>query len=151
MNEQRLTHPNFPSALLQCHSAIILNFVKKNCSNKLFCIFYLSLFHKLSARDKYALNMYKGGISAKFVPLKYFNTYSVVRVGEFCHPELPGNAKIVYWSNLYSWSKKFPFHHLYFNGTISYKVHGRYTVNSRARSVIPGRSHRPSPGIHWAH
>ena len=45
-------------------------------------------------------------ISAKFVPLKYYTLIAtaasnlvfswVVRVGEFCHPELPGNAKIVY-------------------------------------------------------
>ena len=48
-------------------------------------------------------------ISAKFVPLKTLYTLIataasnlvfswVVRVGEFCHPELPGNAKIVYRS-----------------------------------------------------
>ena len=44
-------------------------------------------------------------LSAKFVPLKYYTLSTatsnlvfswVVRVGEFCHPELPGNAKIVY-------------------------------------------------------
>ena len=44
-------------------------------------------------------------ISVKFVPLKYTLIATaasnlvfswVVRVGEFCHPELPGNAKIVY-------------------------------------------------------
>ena len=44
-------------------------------------------------------------ISAKFVPLKCTLIATaasnlvfswVVRVGELCHPELPGNAKIVY-------------------------------------------------------
>ena len=56
-------------------------------------------------------------ISAKFVPLKYYTpglytliataasnlVFSwVVRVGEFCHLELPGNAKIVYTCELVS-------------------------------------------------